>query len=117
MAETAPADRACFLLRVRPELMGEYVERHRAVWPEMLKALEETGWRNYSLFLGEDGLLVGYVECDDFLAVQERMNAHPINERWQTEMAPFFTADASTPLSGLLRLREVFNLEDQLARL
>jgi L-rhamnose mutarotase len=106
MAEQNPTTRACFLLRVR-----------RAVWPEMLEALEETGWRNYSLFLGEDGLLVGYVECDDFLAVQARMNDHPIDARWQAEMAPFFTADASTPLSGLLQLREVFNLADQLARL
>ncbi len=116
MTEKNSTTRACFLLRVRPERMDEYVERHRQVWPEMLDALAETGWRNYSLFLGEDGLLVGYVECDDFLAVQARMNEQAINARWQAEMAPFFTADASTPLSGLLQLREVFHLEDQLAR-
>jgi L-rhamnose mutarotase len=53
--------RYCFLLRVRPEHMEEYRRRHAAVWPEMLSALAETGWRNYSLFLHDDGLLVGQI--------------------------------------------------------
>src|SRR4029453_2156820 len=57
--------RYCFLLRVRPERMDEYRRRHAAVWPEMLRALADTGWRNYSLFLHDDGLLVGYVEAHD----------------------------------------------------
>jgi len=41
--------RVCFLLKVRPERLEEYKVRHRTVWPEMLDALRETGWRNYSL--------------------------------------------------------------------
>ena len=53
--------RYCFQLRVRPERLDEYKARHRAVWPEMLAALRDTGWRNYSLFLRADGLLIGYV--------------------------------------------------------
>ena len=71
--------------------MAEYVERHRAVWPEMQEALRATGWRNYSLFLRADGLLIGYVECDDLAAAQAAMAATEVNTRWQAEMAPFFT--------------------------
>ena len=59
-------ERVCFLLRVRPDRLDEYRARHRAVWPEMLDALARAGWRNYSLFLRDDGLLVGYLETDDF---------------------------------------------------
>ena len=44
-------ERVCFQLHVRPERLDEYRERHRAVWPEMLDALREAGWSNYSLFL------------------------------------------------------------------
>jgi len=51
--------RICFHLQVRPERVEEYRVRHQAVWPEMQAALRETGWRNYSLFLAEDGLLTG----------------------------------------------------------
>ena len=43
--------RVCFVLYVKPERLEEYKERHRTVWPEMLAALRETGWQNYSLFL------------------------------------------------------------------
>jgi L-rhamnose mutarotase len=100
-------ERVCFLLRVRPDRLDEYRERHRDVWPEMLDALRDAGWRNYSLFLGDDGLLVGYVETDDFQAAQRAMARAEINERWQRDMAPFFDARAD---HALVRLEEVFHL-------
>ena len=36
--------RVCFTLKVRTDRMEEYAERHAAVWPEMLRALHDTGW-------------------------------------------------------------------------
>jgi L-rhamnose mutarotase len=85
-----PMQRVCFLLQVRPERLEEYTQRHRAVWPEMLKALRETGWTNYSLFLRPDGLLVGYFETSDLGAALQGMSQREVNGRWQREMAPFF---------------------------
>jgi len=58
--------RTCLVLQVKPDRLEEYKERHRNVWPEMQAALRETGWNNYSLFLRSDGLLVGYLETEDF---------------------------------------------------
>jgi L-rhamnose mutarotase len=106
--------RYCFTLQVRPERQQEYADRHAAVWPDMLAALAATGWRNYSLFLREDGLLVGYVECDDLDAAQAAMAATEVNHRWQAEMAPFFEHDGRAPDEAFVRLTEVFNLEHQL---
>ena len=104
-------ERVCFLLRVRPDRLEEYKERHRSVWPEMRDALTATGWRRYSLFLGEDGLLVGYVETDDFERAQAAMEATGVNARWQAEMASFFELpDGERPDTGLRRLEEVFHL-------
>jgi L-rhamnose mutarotase len=109
--------RHCFLLQVRPERLDEYRERHRHVRPEMLAALRDAGWRNYSLHLRDDGLLVGYVETDDLAAAQEAMARTEVNARWQAEMAPFFTGlDGRRPDEGFLVLEEVFHLEDQLSR-
>lgn len=51
-------ERVCFLLKARPDKLVEYKKRHSAVWPDVLQALRETGWHNYSLFLRDDGLLV-----------------------------------------------------------
>jgi L-rhamnose mutarotase len=109
--------RYCFQLQVRPDRMQEYVERHRVVWPDMLEALRDTGWRNYSLFLRDDGLLVGYVEADDLATAQAAMARTEVNARWQSEMAEFFTGiDGRPPDEGFLLLTEVFHLEDQLGR-
>ncbi len=107
--------RYCFQLQVRPDRMAEYVQRHRGVWPEMVAALRHTGWRNYSLFLREDGLLIGYVEADDLAAAQTGMAATAVNARWQAEMAPFFVGLDGHPDEGFHLLQEVFHLEDQLA--
>ena len=76
--------------------------------PEMRQALSESGWGNYSLFLREDGLLVGYVETEDFEAAQRAMAATDVNDRWQSEMAAFFGERAD---EGLVRLEEVFHLD------
>jgi L-rhamnose mutarotase len=104
-------ERVCFLLRVRPDRLDEYRERHAAVWPEMLDALRATGWRNYSLFLRDDGLLVGYLETDDFAAAQRAMEETDVNARWQGEMAAFFELPSGErPDTGLTRLQEIFHL-------
>ncbi|MFC1412690.1 L-rhamnose mutarotase [Streptacidiphilus sp. N1-12] len=108
-------NRYCFLLRVRPELLDQYRERHRRVWPEMLAALAEAGWHNYSLFARDDGLLVGYVEAEDLTAAQLAMEATEVNTRWQAEMSRFFTGlGGGRPDHGLQLLDQVFHLEGQL---
>src|SRR2546421_3287835 len=89
--------RICFVLQVRPERLEEYKRRHRAVWPEMLAALRETGWSNYSLFLRPDGLLVGYLETPDFEKARKSMADREINARWQRDMAPFFGSLSGRP--------------------
>src|SRR6478735_5015274 len=107
--------RVCFRSSVQPELLAEYRRRHAAVWPEMLAALKEAGWNNYSLFVDNDGLLVGYLECDDFDAVRARMALTDVNARWQAEMATLFRDSDVPPDEGFRVLDEVFNLEEQLA--
>ena len=99
-------ERVCFLLRVRPDRLEEYRQRHEAVWPEMLEALRETGWSNYSLFLRADGLLIGYLETEDFEASVAGMEARDVNTRWQADMAPFFVTELEFE-----RLDEVFHLD------
>jgi len=104
--------RVCFLLKVRQEKLKEYRERHEHVWPEMLAALRQTGWRNYSLFLQPDGLLVGYLETDNFDLATAAMKNHPVNTRWQAEMSPFFEAlDGGAPDDHISPLDELFHLD------
>jgi L-rhamnose mutarotase len=103
--------RVCFVLQVNPERLQEYKERHRIVWPEMQAALRETGWNNYSLFLRDDGLLVGYLETEDFERARAAMATREVNERWQREMGDFFVQpDRALPDRAIQPLEEVFHL-------
>jgi L-rhamnose mutarotase len=109
---TGAVRRVCFLLKVRQERLAEYRERHSAVWPDMRAALAAAGWHNYSLFLRDDGLLVGYLETADFDRARALMDATEVNARWQREMAPFFEAlDGAAPDAALVPLSEVFHLD------
>lgn len=107
--------RVCFQLNVKPERMAEYRERHAAVWPDMLSALRDSGWHNYSLFLRDDGLLIGYFETESLEAAQQAMARTAVNAKWQAEMAGFFVD--GDPDRGSLHLQEVFNLDEQLDHL
>lgn len=115
---TRTMQRVCFQLQVDPARLDEYRERHAAVWPDMLRAIEASGRRNYSLFLRDDGLLIGYYEVDDDEAAQASLANDPRTAPWEAEMAEFFIAlDGARPDQGAPRIPEVFHLEDQLAAL
>jgi L-rhamnose mutarotase len=102
--------RVSFLLKVKADMVEEYRGRHAAVWPDMLAALREHGWRNYSLFLRPDGSLVGYFETDDLAGALAGMAATDVNTRWQNEMARFFEGNGA-PDEGIVPLTEVFHLD------
>ena len=104
--------RVGFRLQLKKELLDEYVEHHKNVWPDMLQALRDTGWTNYSLFLDrDDAALFGYFETPDLDAARAGMAAKEVNERWQAMMGPYFEdLDGVGPDEGFKQLESVFYL-------
>ena len=103
--------RVGFQFKVRPDRLKEYKKNHKQVWPEMLEALRETGWHNYSLFMREDGLIFGYFETEESLAsAQAKMAAQDVNARWQEFMSSFVDANAR-PDETFVELEEYFHLD------
>ncbi len=110
----SPMRRVCFQLQVKEGHIEAYREAHAAVWRDMLEALHETGWHNYSIFLRGDGMVIGYFETEDLQANLDGMARTEVNARWQAAMAEYFV-DLDVPADqAFLYLDEVFNLEDQL---
>ncbi len=105
--------RVGFLLKVKPEKLQEYQAHHKQVWPEMLAALQRTGWHNYSIFAREDGLLFGYFETpESFQAALEGMSHEEVNARWQDFMAPYFEGLGGAHADeSMLELAEIFHLD------
>ena len=105
--------RVGFLFKVKQERIEEYREHHERVWPEMLNALRQHGWHNYSLFMREDGLLFGYFETPESLEqALSGMAGEEVNTRWQDLMAPYFEdLGGGHPDKTMAELQEVFHLD------
>jgi L-rhamnose mutarotase len=119
MGSTAGASMTpvCFRLRVRPELVPAYRERHAAVWPDMLRALAETGWHDYRIFVADDGSCIGTFRSRDLDASLAGMAERDVNARWQAEMQPFFEGLERPADESLELIPLAFDLDAQLAAL
>jgi L-rhamnose mutarotase len=103
--------RVGFQFKVGKDRLVEYKEHHKNVWPEMLEALRETGWHNYTLFMREDGLIFGYFETDEDLGTaQAKMAVKEVNTRWQELMSSFMDAN-TRPDETFVELEEYFHLD------
>jgi L-rhamnose mutarotase len=105
----------CFQLQVEPDHIEAYRADHAAVWPEMLEALQSTGWNNYSIFMRDDGLVIGCFETENLQASLDGMAKTEVNARWQAAMADHFVGIDLPADQAFSYLTEVFNLDDQLS--
>lgn len=101
-------ERSAFVLRVRPDRIDEYVEAHRAVWPEMLDALRAAGIRNYSIFRHRNQVF-GYFEADDLERAATFLEAQEVSARWQDAMTDLL--EERVPDAGPPALEEIFRLD------
>lgn len=103
--------RYAFRLRVKQEAIARYEEEHQRVWPELLAKLKEVGISDYSIFRrGQELILV--LRVDDFDAAWAKLDADPVNQRWQAFMGPLFEPlEEMEPGERFPMFREVFYLE------
>ncbi|MFJ4221120.1 L-rhamnose mutarotase [Curtobacterium luteum] len=111
--------RVCFRLQVATEHLDAYRTQHAAVWPAMLRTIAAAGRRNYSLFLDDDGLLIGYYETDSVADADAdaALAASEVAAAWEAHMQDLFDGATGRADQTARVLPEVFNLEDQLAAL
>lgn len=77
-----PFERGLFGLVIDPERADEYEAIHANAWPDMLAAIESSGFRNYTGFR-RGAHVVYYGEFyPDMKTVFAKMAAHEVNDRW-----------------------------------
>ena len=103
-------ERVCFTFEIYPGQEAEYKKRHDEIWPELVTAIQEAGFRNYSLFR-RDQTIVAYVECHpDAATAFAKIGAHEANVRWATWFEDVIVS--LTDENGeLFRLDEVWHLD------
>ena len=92
--------RVCFFLQIKEGMVEEYKKAHEPVWDEMKSAISSAGIKNFSLFIREDGLLVGYFEADNPDEALQKLGTTDVNRRWQEYMAPYFATGSGDLQKG-----------------
>jgi len=86
---------------------AEYRRRHDAIWPELTQLLQDTGIREYSIFLDEpSGTLFAVLQIADPKPL-ETLPAQPVMQRWWAYMQDIMESNPdNSPVTT--PLKEVF---------
>lgn len=74
--------RLCFTFDIYEGKEAEYKKRHDEIWPELVTAIKDAGFKNYSLF--RRGIqIVGYCELESNMETAfTKLGKHEANARW-----------------------------------
>ncbi|MEI7026044.1 L-rhamnose mutarotase [Paenibacillus sp. y28] len=79
-------EQVSFVLRIRPERYGEYVKRHKAVYPELEEGFTAAGIHHYRIYYHE-GTWFATMTVTDYSGAMQDLETHPANVRWQPFMS------------------------------
>lgn len=102
--------RTAFLMKVKPGFEDEYERRHREIWPDLVRLLEDAGVRDYSIFLDkETGSLFAVQKLTD-QNTADSLAETELMRRWWDYMADIMEVNPDN--SPVQRpLREVFHID------
>lgn len=101
------------IIGIKPERLEVYRQLHAAVWPAVLKKIEECNIRNYSIYNYGD-LLFAYYEYhgSDYDADMAKMAADKMTQEWWAICIPMQTPVANrAPGEHWHNMPEVFHCD------
>ncbi len=100
--------RHLFKMSCKSGFEQEYVERHKAVNPELLAALSRVGIKEYSIFM-QGAELYAFMVVDDFAKAMNELAIDPANIRWQAFMSDIMSCNENGTIVEVVD-HEVFYL-------
>jgi L-rhamnose mutarotase len=87
--EVEEMKRLGMVIKLKPGSADVYRDYHAAVWPEVLRMIQECNIRNYSIYFKDD-LLFSYFEYhgSDLKGDFAKMAAHTATQKWWAVMNP-----------------------------
>jgi L-rhamnose mutarotase len=106
-----------FIQQVRKGKKDDYIDTHKKVWPDLLKAIKESGIDREIIWMFEDKIII-YMMSKDFDSSMQKLGETGIFKKWIEKMDPLL--DIMQDYSGkgnIIRLDTIFDLEEQLGTL
>ncbi len=103
-----PMTRALIGLVVNPEHIDRYEELHADPWPDLIEAITESGYRNYSGFRRGNHVVYYGEYHPDLATVSARMATYEVNARWGQAFEGIITR-ITTDDGALITADEVYH--------
>lgn len=88
-------ERIGIYFRLKPGARKEYINIHQNIWPELKRALDQSGMRNYSIW-NEGDMLFAYYEVDDRQYMEHILNESFVYKKWRKLMKNYIYIDPET---------------------
>ena len=103
-------ERLCFTFEIRPGTEAEYKKRHDEIWPELVDAIKDAGFANYSLFR-RGTQIVAYAECHpDVESAFAKLGPAEVSARWSKWFEDVIVS-LTDEHGSLYRVEEVWHLD------
>jgi len=102
--------RVAFKMKLREGFEEEYKKRHDEIWPELEKAIRDSGINDYSIFLDEETLTLFAVHKLTDVNTANDLPHNQIVKKWWDYMADIMDVNEdNSPVQT--PLKEVFHME------
>ena len=102
--------RLCFTFELHEGAEAEYKKRHDEIWPELVAAIKDAGFSNYSLFL-RGTQVVAYAEIEpDLDTAMARLGESEHNARWSAWFEELIV-NLTDARGNLMTFTEVWHLD------
>jgi L-rhamnose mutarotase len=103
-------ERLCFTFEIKPGTEAEYKKRHDEIWPELVEAIKDAGYSNYSLFR-RGTTIYAYAEVEpDVETANAKLGPSEVNQRW-SEWFRDVIVSLTDENGQLYRAEEVWHLD------
>jgi L-rhamnose mutarotase len=96
-----------FIGKIRRGKESEYIDAHKAVWPELLAAMKKAGVQKEICFVRGNHIFV-YVESFNIDDTMKALSMDSVNQRWDLYMEPLLEQPVEGCSDLFLEMIEVF---------
>ena len=103
----------CEMMKLKPENVGDYVEMHDNTWPELIRAIKESGFVEEYIYL-LDNLVIVIMKCEDFEKSCKTLLDKEIFQKWTTKVRSMLIEDEAffKTKDKVIDLEPIWNLAD-----
>ena len=102
------------VVKLRPDKIEDYEKYHSDVWPDVLKAINDSGICSYTIYRYNEWLFSHFELPDDISMedAEKKIAADPTCQEWDPLMISFFDPLPESTDGSWLLMKEVWHQEE-----